>query len=79
MTPVVVVPSEPAPAAAAAAAEATLVSFDAESVAESVDGTERSVSPDLLVERDRYIEHLLHQVPTSRHLIQRTMSNALFC
>ena len=56
VTPVVIVPSEPPPQT-----EGTLVTFDTES---SVDGSERngSISPDLLVERDRYIEHLLHQI-----------------
>jgi hypothetical protein len=55
VTPVVIVPSKPPQT------EDTLVTFDTES---SVKGLERygSISPDLLVERDRYVGHLLFRI-----------------
>lgn len=49
-TPIVVLPPEPEPTPI----DANLVQFDSEENGSS--------SPDLLAERDRYIEHLLHQI-----------------
>ena len=56
VTPVAIVPSKPPPQT-----EGTLVTLGTEP---SVDGSERngSISPDLPVESDRYIEHLLYQI-----------------